>query len=89
MADPLLFSRDFRRHGGFDTHWPVAGVTHTSKVSVSICEVGNFGGVLKPFQGSASMTVDNVVPEDGGIRVRGSIGWGSDIDIRLHFIVFR
>jgi hypothetical protein len=35
------------------------------------------------------MEVNNVVPEDGGIRVRGSIGWGSDIDIRLSFIVFK
>jgi hypothetical protein len=45
--------------------------------------------VLKPFQGSASMEVNNVVPEDSGIRVRGSIGWNSDIEVRLSFIVFR
>jgi hypothetical protein len=45
--------------------------------------------VLKPFQGSACMEVNNVVPEDSGIRVRGSIGSSSDIEVRLSFIVFQ
>jgi hypothetical protein len=83
-----LFHADFRQHKGFDSHWNIDGLTKTSKVAVSICEVGNFSGEVKPFQGAASMEIHNVVPEANLLRVRGFIGWERDLDVRLHIIVF-
>jgi hypothetical protein len=83
----VLRSADFTHHGGFDTTWNVPEATSDSVVMVSITEIGLIGGVLKPFQGAASMSVDNIVPDQGVVRVRGSIGWGSDLNARLSFLI--
>jgi hypothetical protein len=44
-------------------------------------------GVVKPFQGAASIEIHNVVPREGRIIVRGFIGWDTDIPVRLHVFV--
>ena len=86
-AGSLTFS--FRDHQGFEQRLNLAGlVTSRSRVYVSICELGMFGGQLKPFQGAASMEVHNVVPHDDGIVIiRGFIGWNVDLNARLSVFV--
>ncbi|WP_237167625.1 hypothetical protein [Mycobacteroides chelonae] len=39
-----------------------------------------------PFQGNAVCQVHNVVPDNGGVRVRGFIDFG--VDIRVQLAVF-
>jgi hypothetical protein len=80
----------FRGRGAFQNRLNLAGVVNSSsKVFVSIAELGIFGGVTKPFQGDANMSIWNVVPHDDGIViVRGNIDWGSDLNSRLSVIVF-
>jgi hypothetical protein len=82
-------SFSFSDHHGFERRLNMAGrVNSSSKVFISICELGVFGGQVKPFQGLASMEVHNVVPHDDGIViVRGFIGWDSDINVRLSVFV--
>ncbi len=82
---PGLFTHDFDDHQGFEQVVPAPGTGPVSIVLASICEVTVPDG--RPFQGLASMQVHNVVPEDGAVRVRGFIGWDSNIRARLH--VFR
>jgi hypothetical protein len=78
-----------RDHHGIERRLNCAPhVNRNSKVFVSICELGVFEGVLKPFQGSASMEIHNVVPHDDGIViVRGFIGWDTDVNARLSVFV--
>ncbi|MGJ7906817.1 hypothetical protein ACOQFL_10075 [Actinopolyspora sp. H202] len=60
-------------------------VNSNSQVFVTICELGFFGGALKPFMGAASMEVHNVVPhDDGSLIVRGFIGWDQELLARLN-----
>jgi hypothetical protein len=86
-ARQILRVGNFRDHHGFDTRWTIPGCTPSSVVMVSICEVGVFGGQVRPFQGAASMEVHNVVPGTNEVRVRGFIGWETDLNVRLHFLV--
>ena len=83
------FSFSFRDHHGYERRLNLAGVVNAnSRVFVSICELGVFGGQVKPFMGLASMEVHNVVPHDDGIViVRGSIGWDADVNARLSVFV--
>jgi hypothetical protein len=78
-----------RDHHGFERRLNMGtAVNANSKVYVSACELGVFGGQVKPFQGLASMEVHNVVPHDDGIViVRGYIGWDTDINVRLNVFV--
>jgi hypothetical protein len=80
---------DFRDHHGYEQWIDMAGLINArSQVMVSICELGVFGGQVKPFQGAASMEVHNVTPHDDGLLiVRGAIGWDSDINVRLNIFV--
>jgi hypothetical protein len=79
---------DFRHHGGFQQSFTHNGVNAGSTVMVSISEVGNVGGQVVPFQGAASLSIDNIVPgNDQSVIVRGNIGWESDLDVRLHVFV--
>src|SRR5580698_8325833 len=83
MASAATATFDFRHHGGFQQTLDFPAVTPQSAVFVSISEVGNFNGQVIPFQGAASLSIDNVVPGPGNVIVRGSIGWDSDVDARL------
>jgi hypothetical protein len=74
---------DFSHHGAFQQQLNFRQVTPQSAVFVSISEIGDIGGQVIPFQGAASLSVDNVVPGPGNVIVRGSIGWDSDINVRL------
>jgi hypothetical protein len=88
-ARALSFDFEFRDHHGFEKRIPFgADVNADSVVVASITEVGIFGGQIVPFQGAASMEVHNVVPHNNGIViVRGYIGWDSDINVRLNFLI--
>lgn len=71
-----------RGRGVKDHVIPLPGTTRHSTVFASITELGNIDGtgVLKPFQGAASMQVLNIVPQDdGNVRVRVQIHWDSDL----------
>lgn len=71
-----------RGHGVIDHVISLPGTNRWSTVFASITEMGNIDGtgVLKPFQGAASMQVLNIVPQDdGNVRVRVNILWGSDL----------
>jgi hypothetical protein len=81
---PGTFRHDFRDRQGFEQVVDAPGTGPVSVVLASICELTSDG---TPFQGAASMEVHNVVPEQGRVRVRGFIGWDSDLRARLH--VFR
>jgi hypothetical protein len=84
MAD---FSFDFRDHHGFERDINI-GCNADSTVLVSITEMGVFGGQLLPFQGAASMEVHNIVPHNNGVvRVRGFIGWDTDVNVRLNILL--
>jgi hypothetical protein len=76
-------SFDFRHHGAFQQELSFGPVTPQSAVFVSISEIGDINGQVVPFQGAASLSIDNVVPGPQNVIVRGSIGWDSDIDVRL------
>lgn len=80
-----LFVHDFTGHQGFEQVVPAPGTGPVSIVLASICELTVPGNT--PFQGSASMEIHNVVPENGQVRVRGFIGFDSNVRVRLH--VFR
>ncbi|MFE7958772.1 hypothetical protein ACF1AX_14970 [Streptomyces sp. NPDC014802] len=69
-------------HKGYEVEFP-ADVQAESNVAVSICEIDSAG---QPFQGLASCRVDNVVPGDGHLRVRGEIGWDADLNCWLNWI---
>jgi hypothetical protein len=80
---------DIRDHKGFERRLNLPGVVNSnSKVFVSACELGVFGGQVKPFQGGASIEVHNVVPHDDGVViVRGFIHAERDINMRLNVFV--
>lgn len=88
-VDRAVGSFSFRDHHGFERRLNMAPhVNSSSKVFVSICELGVFGGQVRPHQGLASMEVHNVVPHDDGIViVRGYIGWDTDLNVRLSVFV--
>ena len=83
------FVFQFADHQGFEKRLDLTGiVTSSSRVFVSISEIGVIGGSWTPFMGAASMQVHNVVPHDNGIViVRGYIGWDSNINVRLSVLV--
>jgi hypothetical protein len=82
---PATFVHDFTDHQGFEQVVPAPGTGSLAVVLASACELTNPGG--EPFQGQASIQVHNVVPEGSSVRVRGFIGWDSDLRVRLS--VFR
>lgn len=66
------------------THY-LDGVNQFSSVAVSITEVDLNGN---PFIAKAGMSINNVVPHDGGrVEVCWSIGWDSPLHARLSFII--
>ena len=75
-----------RGRQGFEKRLNLSGFVNSSSV-VMVSISGNrsvFGDRLLPFQGSASMSIANVVPHDDGIvTVRGHIGWDRDLIFRL------
>lgn len=76
----------FRGHHGYSVRLPVgsAEVNRHSVVMVSVSELGVDG----PFLGNASISVDNVSPNDAGdVWVRGNIGWESDLDVQFSVII--
>ncbi len=83
----IIRTGDFQHHQGFDSRWNIPGCTSNSVVMVSIAELTVRDGQVVPFQGDASMQVHNVVPEQDAVRVRGLIGWDSDLNTRLSFFV--
>jgi len=85
-ASVQSMTHDFSHHGGFQQEIGFGGVTQGSAVFASISEVGVINGQLTPFQGAASLSIDNVVPGPGNVIVRGSIGWDSDIDVRIFLL---
>lgn len=89
FTDSRSWGFTFADHKGYERQLDLTGVVNSnSTVLVSICELGVFGGQLKPFQGAASMEVHNVVPHDNGIVVvRGYIGWESDLTVQLSVFV--
>ncbi len=59
-------------------------VRHDSQIAVSITELDGNG---TPFLGLAIMDVDNVVPQDGRVTVRGDVHWDSPLRVRLNFVI--
>lgn len=72
---------DFFQHRGFDVVVEIPGLKPNSGVWASICEIDNNGN---PFQGAASCVVHNIVPEPNKARIRGEIGWDTDVRVRLN-----
>ncbi|MEH7457141.1 hypothetical protein V7183_07825 [Bacillus sp. JJ1127] len=86
-----FFYGPYRGHGLIDRWLKLPGTTRFSAVFASITELGDIDGthVLKPFQGSASMEILNVVPQDDGtIRVRVNILWDNDLWYRISAVRF-
>ncbi|ALR12634.1 hypothetical protein BST43_03385 [Mycobacteroides saopaulense] len=71
-------------HGGYRTRLAIPGVGPFSVVMVSTSEIT---AQDVPFQGNAVCQVHNVVPENGGVRVRGFIDFGADIRVQLAVFV--
>lgn len=80
-----------RTHGVFTRRFNVAGVGAGSAICVSVSEVAQStpGSAFDtPFIGDAVMKVYNVAPLNGGqVDVRGEVTWGSDLNVRVNFIV--
>jgi hypothetical protein len=55
-----------------------------SQIAVSITELTGAG---VPFLGSAIMNVDNVVPQQGRVIVRGDVHWDAPLRVRLNFVI--
>jgi hypothetical protein len=72
-------------HGNMDLLFNVAGVTPDSNVMVSLAEVTSVNHV--PFLGLASLAVYNIIPMTGQVRMRISIGWQTDILVRIAILV--
>ncbi len=79
-------THDFSHHGGFQQTIAVRRVTRASAVFASISEVGVINGQLTPFQGAASLSIDDVVPGPENVIVRGNIGWETDITVRISIL---
>ena len=95
MNDPLqvtslslrpasAFSYDLGIHGTFTLNFSVPGVTPSSVVMVSMTEINANG---QPFVGDATVTVHNVAPGNGNVRLRGEVDWDSDLSVRVYFLV--
>ncbi|MFJ8440704.1 hypothetical protein [Kitasatospora griseola] len=95
MNDPLqvtpltirpasAFSYDLEAHGTFTVNFSVPGVTPSSVVMASMTEVNSNG---QPFVGDATTTVHNVAPGNGNVRLRGEVGWSSDLSVRVYLLV--
>ena len=83
MGDPLpehtFNSADSNPcHGPFDVFVPLK-TGPFNLVLASATEVANGA----PIMGLAPVRVDNVVPQQSGVRVRGFIDWHSDIVVRV------
>jgi hypothetical protein len=68
-------------HGGFSWRIDMPMVQPLDCVFATITETRGERG--EPFLAAASMRVDNVVPHRGFVEVRGSVGWDSDIWVRV------
>ncbi|WP_416566449.1 hypothetical protein [Nocardia testacea] len=66
-------------HKGFEVTIPImAGPANAVFASITEVDVND-----TPFMGLAGMTIDNVVPRQGSVVVRGSIGWEANIRARI------
>jgi hypothetical protein len=70
----------FTGHGGFDRRVNSPAFYAQGGVLASITEVDAAGN---PFLGLASITIDNVSPGNGFVYLRGSIGWDTDLNVRI------
>lgn len=75
-----LYQWPFRHHGGFQQTANTPGVRPTDIVLASISEINEQG---VPFQGLATLQVQNVVPGTDVTTIRGEIGWDSDVLVQL------
>jgi len=86
----ILAVMELRAHGefvqvaNFGTQYVNAGST----VLANICEMGEPPNVY-PFIGGARMQVCNIAPKDDGtVALWLKVDWGSDLDLRVRFVVF-
>ncbi len=85
-AYPLRFHGEWLWHINFG----VGNVDRHSCVVAHICEIAQPTGEALdyPFVGAARMTVRNIAPRDDGIvDLWLSVEWGSDLNVKLGFLV--
>jgi hypothetical protein len=88
-----LVSWNISGAGTFDINFPMQGlanVTPTTVVLASITELSQpQGQPLLPFQGDATMQINNIVPlGNNSVNVRITIDWGSVLQARIYFAIF-
>ncbi|MER5635655.1 hypothetical protein ABT095_01720 [Kitasatospora sp. NPDC002227] len=70
--------------------FPAGVINRHSNVFASICELSQPSGepLDFPFLGAATMTVDNIAPQDSGhVLLYVSVNWGSPLNFRIHLAV--
>jgi hypothetical protein len=86
------FSANFRGHGLVDKHWDGGGLINRHSIVVaSMTEIKQPQGepLDFPHLGAANLVIENIVPgDDHTVQFRCFINWGSDLDIRLSWIVY-
>jgi hypothetical protein len=80
--------------GTFDLNFPMQGLANVNRHTVvlaSITEISQPQGLPLdfPFQGAATMRINNIVPLDNNsVNVRVEIDWGSTLQARIYFAIF-
>jgi len=77
------FTKSFVMHGNNDVQVFINDVNAQNAVVGSLTELD---GNNQPFLGLASMDVHNMCPFNGGFYARLSVGWPSNLRVRLNFI---
>jgi hypothetical protein len=71
-------------HGGFRVTF---GNVQANSLAIVLASITEIDGNNRPFLGSAIMHIDNVVPQDGSVLVRGNIDWNSDLRARVSIYI--
>ena len=82
-----------RGHGSsiYHVHMPQGVINRHSTVLANITEIGEAPGEPRdfPYIGAAAMEIRNIAPRDDGIvDVWVEIDFDTDLDFRMHLIVF-
>lgn len=81
-----------RKHGTWNLKFNWDAIRYDSYVVVTASEgtppdVSIGGEVGQRFVGNAAFTIHNVAPHDGGVTIKLTIDWESDLDTYVDYIL--
>ncbi|WP_242889488.1 hypothetical protein [Actinomadura litoris] len=83
VATVFTGTATFVTHGQVILNATSGSFTPNTRVTASIVEL-DANGV--PFIGAARLTIHNVQPYQGGVRVWANIEWGSNLRVRVSYL---